>query len=761
MHELRDSSEKNNPLRSEADHQDALINKLTAEKLFVGSKNSGGDLLGSVQAPDGVLNRYGIVTAQGLGYLPQGMWNSVKHNWNNPMEAATTFGMGAGMALVLKTVLPEGGLAGKVAAGAIGAYFTYKSAEPIMQSYAKAKSATTMHDLDLASKDLGNALGTFVVDSAIAGAGYKVGSHYAGRMLSSQAFDGFADQKADFYAGLERTGSRLVDKLSLGQRAIDAGPTAVSKLGAGEQAIAKFAERTPLDTGTQMELSVLLKSRSSDLRIERTLARISEGRQQPLNDAQFAQSFAARPESLNAVKSFASQNGLQVKDANLNSGRVVLAGTSEQLSHAFGTRLSQYRMPDGLKFFAPEKPVSLPAALDSHVNGVLGLNNRFQAQPNFIKHAVPPAGATAEAGSRRPYLPNEVADAYNFPKQSMGEGQSVAIIQLGGGLDRIDNAKYYQRHGLKEPKINVIEVGEAKSKPGHAFDSEVMLDSQVIGAVASGATQNIIFAANSERGFADAILRATFPEKGELPNNVISISWGLYENGWSKDGIAGMNSAFKKAALKGISVFASAGDDGVRDRVSNGKFNAHYPASDPNVTAAGCTRLQVDGSGKRTSEVVWNNNRQVDAGGGGISEIFPVPEYQKGINIPLNANTGKPGRGYPDITGNADPVTGYIIRVHGAEEVMGGTSAVAPLYAALMLRINGALGKPVAGPLNPWLYQNRNAGFFNDITAGDNGGYKAEPGWDAASGLGSINGTLLLEALRANPYVIKSPLLQK
>lgn len=751
MNEFREGAEKKDTLSSSADESDALINKLTADKLFQVQKTSGGgSLLSSAQAPEGTLNRYASVTAQGLGYLPLGLWNSAKHNATHPLEAATTFGMGAGMAFVLKTVLPEGGMAGKVAGAAIGLYFTYKSAEPIMQSYAKAKDARSMEDMDAASRQLGDALGTFVVDSAIAGAGYKVGSHYTGRMLSSQAFDGSADRKANFYSGLEKAGSRLFEKLPFGGASksthVDTG--AMTGLSAAEQSIARFASKSPLEPATPMEVSMMLKSRASDLRIDRTLARIAEGRQQPLSDAQFAKDFSARPESLAVVKDFASSNGLTVKDANLNSGRVVLAGTGEQLSRAFGTRISRFQMPEGLNFFAPEAPVRMPAALDSHVSGVLGLNSRFQAQPNFVKHALPPM-AVPDAGGRRPFLPNEVADAYNFPKQSMGEGQAVAIIQLGGGLDRIDNAKYYLQHGLKEPKINVVEVGEAKSKPGHAFDSEVMLDSQVVGAVAPGATQNIIFAANSERGFADAILRATFPEKGEIPNNVISISWGLHENGWSRDGINGMHSAFKKAALKGITVFASAGDDGVRDRVNNGKFNAHYPGSDPNVTSAGGTRLIVDGSGKRIDEVVWNNNRQVDAGGGGVSEIFPLPEYQKGVGVPANANTGKPGRGYPDVTGNADPVTGYIIRVHGAEEVTGGTSAVAPLYAALMLRINGALGRNVNGPLNPWLYENRNKGFFNDIVSGDNGGYKAVPGWDAASGLGSINGTKLLDTLKA------------
>ena len=731
---------------SQDEPEEALINRLAKDSIL--DANKSGSLMSFQAAPDNAAVRYGLATAKGLGYLPSGLWNSVVHNVNHPMDALSTFGMGAGMAFVLKSVLPEGGLPGKLAAAGIGAYFTYQSIKPLADAYRKAGNAQNMQDLDLASRQLGNTAGAFVVDSAIAAAGYHVGSKYTGRFLSSQAMDGFADAKANFYnrlgeqlwpTKLDQTGMSLLQKQGGGLK-LAAPELPANALFKGE-----------LNPSTNMEVSVLLKSQASDLKIQRTLARIAEGRQAPLSDHQMYEQFSASPESMNAVAKFANENGLQIKEANISSGRVVLNGSSSQFARAFNTQLAQFETPGGEKFYGRQSSLNIPTSLSNHINGVLGLDTRPQIKPHFVKFNGGGNGLQ-DAGSRG-FMPNEVADAYNFPKDSMGKGQAVAIIELGGGMDRADNAKYYQKHGLPEPKINIVEVGEGKNTPGHAWDSEVMLDSQIIGVVAPEATQNIIFAANSEKGFADAILRATFPEKGEAKNSVISISWGLNEEGWSKEGIAGMNDAFKKAALKGINIFASAGDDGARDRSTTAKLLAHYPASDPHVTASGGTRLLVDEQGRYRSEQVWNNGGKNDAGGGGISEVFPPQDFQKNAGVPPHASTGTLGRGIPDITGNADPVTGYKIRVHGSEGLMGGTSAVAPLYAALMLRINGALDKPFTTPLNPWLYQNANKGIFNDVIIGDNGGYKAGPGWDAASGLGSIDGTKMFELMKTNPFL--------
>jgi kumamolisin len=222
---------------------------------------------------------------------------------------------------------------------------------------------------------------------------------------------------------------------------------------------------------------------------------------------------------------------------------------------------------------------------------------------------------------------------------------------------------------------------------------------------------------------------------------------------WSDQGKRGMNLAFKKAALKGISVFAASGDDGAIDAAPSKTFQVDYPATDPYVTGTGGTRLTIN-NGQLGSEVAWNNGKGRGSGGGGISPD-EVPDYQKGVQMPPNANnTGVLGRGVPDVAGNADPVTGYKIRVGGSETVMGGTSAVAPLYAALAVRLNEGLGDgKQVGFMNPFLYKNGLAGtapFFNDVTSGNNNGYNTGPGWDAVTGWGSLNGEKLLAAYKAD-----------
>jgi kumamolisin len=144
---------------------------------------------------------------------------------------------------------------------------------------------------------------------------------------------------------------------------------------------------------------------------------------------------------------------------------------------------------------------------------------------------------------------------------------------------------------------------------------------------------------------------------------------------------------------------------------------------------------------------VWNDGAQGGAGGGGISALFPVPAYQQGVELPPSANAGVgPGRGVPDVAGNADPQSGYQVLVDGKSLVIGGTSAVAPLWAGLIARLNADLGRPV-GFINPQLYAH--AAACRDIVSGNNGAYEAGPGWDACTGLGSPNGTALLAALKS------------
>jgi kumamolisin len=212
-----------------------------------------------------------------------------------------------------------------------------------------------------------------------------------------------------------------------------------------------------------------------------------------------------------------------------------------------------------------------------------------------------------------------------------------------------------------------------------------------------------------------------------------------------------MDEAFQAAAAMGVTVCVAAGDDGSTDGVTDGLNHVDFPASSPNVLACGGTKLVASGN-SITSETVWNelaNNE--GATGGGISDFFtPVPSWQASAGVPPSANPNhNVGRGVPDVTGNADPTTGYVTLVDGNSDVIGGTSAVAPLWAGLIALINESIGKP-AGFINPLLYQNVSADDdFNDITTGNNGAYSAGPGWDACSGLGSPIGTQVAAALGA------------
>jgi kumamolisin len=497
----------------------------------------------------------------------------------------------------------------------------------------------------------------------------------------------------------------------------------------------------------QVDVSVMVKSRGSSQDFQKTLKDVVEHRHKPLDDAEFEKRFGIDPGSGRRVEKFAAENGLAVAQTDKGSGRILLHGTVKDVCRAFNVNLEDYRDKDKVSRLY-KGVISVPAELAGDVLGIFGLENQEKAMAQvhrFPKEDFKPRATFA-------HMPDEIADAYHFPKESMGEGQSVGILEFGGGLAEADNDRYYRDHQHRKPDIQLVGVDGATNSPGDSADDEVALDSQIIGIVAPGARQQIVFAPNTDQGFIDAISRATFPEKGETQNSAISISWGAPESTWAPQTVEIMDLAFKRAAMKGISVFAASGDNGALDRSKDGRYNADFPASDPYVTGTGGTRLYIDGN----REIAWNESYGSGPGnsGGGISEIFAVPEFQKDLPLPANANhTCRPGRGVPDIAGNAAMNSGYFIRCHGYETVTGGTSAVAPLYAALTMRINGALGHPV-GYLNPFLYkQGASAGssgssVFRDIVEGTNYGYNAGTGWDAVTGWGSLNGEAFQEQLR-------------
>ncbi len=270
-----------------------------------------------------------------------------------------------------------------------------------------------------------------------------------------------------------------------------------------------------------------------------------------------------------------------------------------------------------------------------------------------------------------------------------------------------------------------------------------MLDIEVSGSVANGANIVVYFAPNTDQGFHDAI--ATAAHDSVHKPSIISISWGSAEDAWTEQARNAMNAALQDAAQMGVTVTVAAGDNGSTDGAADGKLHVDFPASSPNVLACGGTKL-VASKGKITSEVVWNELASNEgATGGGVSNLFPLPQFQTKAGVPKNPETNFQGRGVPDVSGDADPETGYMVRVDGKDTVIGGTSAVAPLWAGLVALINQQIGKPL-GFANPLFYQIPESS-FRDITSGSDGYFKAGPNWDCCTGLGSPNGTALVTAL--------------
>ena len=411
-----------------------------------------------------------------------------------------------------------------------------------------------------------------------------------------------------------------------------------------------------------------------------------------------------------------------------------LRGTPQALQQAFGVQLGRYQMPDnGAQMIGCHLPPSLPGDISSRVIAVLGLDQRPIARPHFRRPAATPANT---------YTPVQLGALYQFPAKLDGSGQTVAVIELGGGYTQADFEQYMQSLGIKPPAVKTVSVQGGSSQPGGDADGEVMLDVEVIGALAPGANIDVYFAPNTDQGFYEAISQAAHDTVNQP--SVISISWGGPEDSWSASSLNAMQSALQDAAALGVSVTVACGDSGYTDGESDNNAHVDFPASSPYALACGGTKLVASGA-TIDSETVWNELASNEgATGGGISASFALPTWQQSANVP-KGNNGYAGRGTPDVAGDADPDSGYQVRVDGQDQVIGGTSAVAPLWAALIARFNQQLGQPLGDPHEALYGIGTSA--FNDITQGNNGKFKAAKGWDACTGLGTPKGQSLLDAL--------------
>ena len=468
------------------------------------------------------------------------------------------------------------------------------------------------------------------------------------------------------------------------------------------------------------------------------------GQRKYLTREQYAAAHGADAHDLAAVAAFAQAQGLAVVESDAARRTVVLSGDTRSMNAAFGVNLQQYEHAAGT-YRGRTGTISVPTDLAGIVEGVFGLDDRPAADPHFQRY-VPVQGIRSVAA--KSFTPPALAKLYDFPAGADGSGQCIGIIELGGGYKPADLSAYFAGLGIANPSVKTVLVDHAKNHPTNAnsADGEVLLDIEVVGAVAPKATIAVYFAPNTTQGFLDAITTAVHDSVNKP--SVISISWGGAESTWTAQAMTQYDQAFQAAAAMGVTVCVAAGDNGSSDGVADGKVHVDFPASSPNVLACGGTKLLASSATTIASETVWNEGATTSATGGGVSGFFALPTYQAKAGVPVSAGAGgKAGRGVPDVAGDADPATGYEVRVDGQNFVIGGTSAVAPLWAGLIALMNQKLGKPV-GFLNPLIYGSlAGKGLTHDITQGNNGSFQAKAGWDPCTGWGSPDGAKLLKAL--------------
>ncbi|HTV26963.1 MAG TPA: S53 family serine peptidase [Xanthobacteraceae bacterium] len=553
--------------------------------------------------------------------------------------------------------------------------------------------------------------------------------------------------------------------------------------GSGRSAVPDATLLQKSDPGARIKISIFARRNPNPsaavIAKASAITRQPVGQRTYLSHREFDQLYGAAPADLAKIERFAKAAKLTVVDASVSKRRVLVEGAIADLEKAFGVQLNDFDHEKLGKFRGREGKIYVPEALFSLIVDVEGLDTRPAGRPRRVRTQFEPAalnGAHAASAftNRWPgtFFPPQVASLYDYPAEFDGTGQNFAIFAFNspttqGGYSLPALQTYFETVlGGNTPAITDVVVQGPGNDPGPDTrqsqqrgdaTGEVMLDLCVAGSVAPGAHIFVYFTEFSNQGWIEALNEA-ITDNNDI--SVISISYGNPEDDpnslWTVAGVKLVNETLEAASSKGVTICCASGDDGSSD--GGNIAEADFPASSPWVLGVGGTSLKAtEGANPQiASEVVWNDLNQPQpegSGGGGVSAVFSLPAYQQGANVPPSANPPHLiGRGVPDVAAVADPNTGVVVmHINGkAVEPIGGTSAAAPLWASLLVRINQGLGSRI-GFLNPTLYASCATGVLNDITVGNNGAYRAGPGWDACTGFGSPDGSKLLHALKNAP----------
>jgi len=512
----------------------------------------------------------------------------------------------------------------------------------------------------------------------------------------------------------------------------------------------------PTASTDQLTVTLLLRRKAGASKRPEIVA---AGAPRPTHD-QFVEARGADQAEIDKVVAFAKSAGLDVVESDAARRSVVVRGSVAAVNKAFAVQLNDYQYEHGKKYRSHDGAVSLPSGVAGYVEAVVGLTNRPVRAVHF---STARRQNPADPPNTKPLTPQQVATLYGFPPGD-GAGQTIGLYEMAtqgpAGYAPTDIAGTMAALGGL-PMPNIVNVSVDGVTNSGQSDGETGLDITVAAAIAPKATIAVYFTGGETQNIIHALQAMIQPASGQPVPNVISISygWGPDDPGadsFSDSEFAQISGLFEDAATNQITVLVSSGDSGAKIEDPS-QAQTSYPASDPGVTACGGTTIG-NMSGATFVENVRNDSGAGGPGatGGAISARFPVPSYQAAVTLPKRVGTGTSGRGLPDIAGNASENSGYPQVINGQQQPVGGTSAVAPLYAGLIARINANLGHSV-GFLNPTLYQ-LPASTFSDIVGapgptnnslGKVTGYPAGPGWDAYTGFGSVHGQALQDGLAA------------
>jgi Pro-kumamolisin, activation domain len=586
-----------------------------------------------------------------------------------------------------------------------------------------------------------------------------------------------------------------------------------------------------VNANQSMTLTIALQPRNQAM-LEKFARDVSTPRSgmyhQYVTPAIFGQTFGPDPSLVSQVQSFAQQSGLRVTQVRSGGLFITLSGNAKQIQDAFHVSLATYKDAHGQAFFANTNDAQLPRSIAAGVRGIVGLDNanvrhNYATKPRALEKPLVNSKDDAPGNASCPQTvgtfgltPPQLATAYNFPSNLNGAGQRVALVEFDGYTNS-DIAAYA---ACFAPSVNVNNVLNTRlvdlASPLNPGDGAVEdeLDIEVLLGLAPGLSKIDVYEApNTNEGLIDMSIAIANDDM----DGTVSVSWGACEAD-AGFGIASIEElAYLQMAAQGQGVYVATGDTGAYDCLAGSSGVPYYhsmqtsvddPSADPYVAAVGGTTLSQNASTSAyIGETVWNSSGTTptaqDAGtGGGFSTFWSVPTWQSGARAtqtPGGIANPTGSRAIPDITADADPSTGYAEycsagsicqSVGGGWFDIGGTSASAPLWAALAALANQQAGTRI-GLITPALYSlygadtaatHTAAGItlgsttffdyaaqvngatapgsssiaFHDITDGSNtfqgyaAGFTSQKGFDAASGLGSMYGSTIVNYLTNN-----------